>query len=236
MNLTTFAMEAMADFSTVGAVAPSSRFLTQAMLRPLPLETARVIVEVGPGTGVITRALLSRISRDATLLAFEINPRFSRYLRSNVPDSRLEVINASAETLRKELHRRGHEHVDAVVSSLALGFMPDSQRRTILSELGSVLGEEGVLTQYQYFHALQLKNGQLKRFDLMGLLHGYFRSVRRRVIWRNLPPAFVFACRGALCAEAAPVPRSRVQSPGHAKPKELRYDPAGPPKRLKTVL
>lgn len=235
MNLTTFAMEAMADFSTVGAVAPSSRFLTQAMLRPLPLETARVIVEVGPGTGVITRALLSRIPRDATLLTFEINPRFSRYLKSNLPDSRLEVINASAETLCKELHRRGHERVDAAVSSLALGFMPDSQRRTILSELGSVLGEEGVLTQYQYFHGLQLKNGQLKKFDLMGLLHGYFCSVRRRVIWRNLPPAFVFACRGALCAEATSVPRSRVQAPGHAKPKEPRYDPAGP-KRLKTVL
>lgn len=232
MDLTTFAKEAVADFCTVGAVAPSSRFLTQAMLRPLPLERARVVVEVGPGTGAMTQALLDQMPYDATLLAFEINPRFSRYLRSNVSDARLDVINASAETLRKEVHRRGYERVDAAVSSLALGFMPDWQRRAILTELRSVLGEEGVFTQYQYFHALQVKNGQLRRFDLKDLLHAYFRSVRWRVIWRNLPPAFVFACRGPLHAETTHSLRSKVQPSGHAKPRDVRHDLAGA-RRLK---
>jgi phosphatidylethanolamine/phosphatidyl-N-methylethanolamine N-methyltransferase len=227
MNLTTFAMEAVTDFSTVGAVAPSSRFLTQAMLRPLPLERARVVVEVGPGTGVMTQALLKHMPRNATLLAFEINPRFSRYLKSNVRDSRLDVINASAETLRKELDRRGYDRVDAAVSSLALGFMPDWQRRTILREFKSLLGEDGVLTQYQYFHGLQLKNGQLRRFDLRELLHGYFHTVRRRVIWRNLPPAFVFACRGPLHGEPTHAPRSKAHSPGHGKSKSMRRRWAG---------
>jgi phospholipid N-methyltransferase len=55
------------------------------MVRPLPLKRARIVVEVGPGTGVMTRALLDVIPFEATLLAFEINPRFSRYLKSNVP-------------------------------------------------------------------------------------------------------------------------------------------------------
>jgi phospholipid N-methyltransferase len=105
MDLTTFTMEAVADFRTVGAVVPRSRYLTQAMLRPLPLERARVVVEVGPGTGVMTQALLNRIPFNATLLAFEINSRFSRTLKSNVADARLDVINASAETLRKEVRR-----------------------------------------------------------------------------------------------------------------------------------
>jgi phosphatidylethanolamine/phosphatidyl-N-methylethanolamine N-methyltransferase len=228
MDLTTFAMEAMADFRTVGAVAPSSRYLTQAMLRPLPLERARVVVEVGSGTGAMTQALLNLIPLDATLLAFEINSRFSHYLKSNVSDSRLDVINASAETLRKEVHRRGYERVDAVASSLALGFMPDWQRRAFLSELGSLLGEAGVFTQYQYFHALQLKNGQVRRFDLKQLLHQYFRSVQRRVIWRNLPPAFVFVCREPLCAETPHSLRSKVQPSGHADSKGIRHDPAGP--------
>lgn len=201
MDLTTFAMEAVADFRTIGAVAPSSRYLTQAMLRPLPLERAQVVVEVGSGTGVMTQALLNRIPFDATLLAFEINSRFSHYLKSNVADLRLDVINASAETLKKEVRRRGYERVDAVVSSLALGLMPDWQRRVFLNEIGSLLGEAGVFTQYQYFHGLQVKNGQVRRFDLMQLLCRYFRSVQRRMIWRNLPPAFVFMCREPLCAE-----------------------------------
>lgn len=200
-DLATFAIEAVADFRTVGAVAPSSRFLTQAMLRPLPLKRARVVVELGSGTGTMTQALLNLMPFDAALLAFEINSRFSRHLRSNVSDPRLDVINASAETLCKEVHRRGYERVDAAVSSLALGFMPDWQRRVFLSELGSLLGEAGVFTQFQYFHALQLENRQVRRFDLMDLLHQYFRSVQRRVIWRNLPPAFVFVSREPLCGE-----------------------------------
>jgi phosphatidylethanolamine/phosphatidyl-N-methylethanolamine N-methyltransferase len=209
MDLTTFAMEAVADFRSVGAVAPSSRYLTQAMLRPLSLERSRVVVEAGSGTGAMTRALLNQIPSDATLLAFEINSRFSRYLKSNVSDSRLDVINASAETLRHEVHRRGYDRVDAVVSSLALGLMPDWQRRAFLSALGSLLGEAGVFTQYQYCHAMELKNGYVRRFDLRKLLHRYFRSVERRTIWRNLPPAFVFACRGPLRAETRRLLRSK---------------------------
>jgi len=210
MDLTTFAMEAVADFRTVGAVAPSSRYLTQAMLGPLPLEKARVVVEVGPGTGVMTQALLNRIPFDATLLAFEINSRFSRYLKSNVSDSRLDVINASAEMLQKEVHRRGYKRVDAVVSSLALGLMTDWQRRAFLGALGSLLGDAGVFTQYQYFHRLQLKNGQVRRFDLAQVLHRYFSSVQQKIIWRNLPPAFVFTCRGPLSSGTRRLLRSRV--------------------------
>jgi phosphatidylethanolamine/phosphatidyl-N-methylethanolamine N-methyltransferase len=195
MELRTFATEAIADFRTVGAVAPSSRFLAQAMLGPLSLDGARVVVELGPGTGVMTQALLNLLPLKSTLLAFEINPRFSRYLRTNVRDPRLKVINASAHLLRQEVQSLGYDGVDAVVSSLALGLMGDRQRREFLDGLVGLLGD-GVFTQFQYLHCLQMKNGQIRRFDLARLLRHYFGSVRQRIIWRNLPPAFVFACRG----------------------------------------
>lgn len=195
MGLTTFATEAIADFRTVGAVAPSSRYLAQAMLGPLPLDRAHVVVELGPGTGVMTEALLGGLPSNSHLLAFEINSRFARYLRSNVPDPRLTVVEASAELIRGELQQRGYERVDAVVSSLALGLMPDRQRREFLDGLTSIL-RDGVFTQFQYLHCLQMKDRQIRRFDLARLLRQYFGSVRQRIIWRNLPPAFVFACRG----------------------------------------
>lgn len=197
MGLTTFAIQAITDFRTVGAIAPSSCYLAHAMLGPLPLQTARVVVEVGPGTGAMTHALLDLIPRDATLLALEINPRFSRYLKTRISDPRLVVINGSAETLQKEVHRRGYQRVDAVLSSLALGLMPDATRRAFLGGLGSLLGEAGVFTQYQYVYRLQMKNRRIRKFYLARLLRAYFTSVQRTTIWRNLPPAFVFACRGA---------------------------------------
>lgn len=197
MGMTTFAMQAVADFRTVGAIAPSSRYLAHAMLGPLPLERARLVVEVGPGTGAMTCALLDLIPGDATLLAFEINSRFSRYLKKRISDPRLVVINGSAEMLQKEVERRGYQSVDAVVSSLALGLMSDAKRCAFLGGLASLLGDAGVFTQYQYVHRLQMTNRRIRKFCLARLLWSYFNSVERTTIWRNLPPAFVFACRGA---------------------------------------
>ena len=197
MNPAAFVAEALADFATVGAIAPSSRYLTQAMLRPLPLENARLVVELGPGTGVMTRALLNVLPFDATLLAFEINHRFTRHLRSTITDARLVVIQAPAEALEEELSRRGYRYVDAILSSLAMGLMSDQGRHLLLSEISACLKKKGTFTQYQYLHGLQLRDRQLSKFDMPKLLGRYFRSVQRRIIWRNLPPAFVFTCRGA---------------------------------------
>jgi phosphatidylethanolamine/phosphatidyl-N-methylethanolamine N-methyltransferase len=198
MSRAIFAMEALNDFRTVASVAPSSRYLVRAMLRPLPLEGARVVVELGCGTGVMTRALLKLLPPSATLLAFEINPRFTRYLRMIVSDQRLVLIDASAETVRVQLQRRGVEQVDAVVSSLGLAFMPAPQREAFLGEISSLLDDRGVFTQFHYLHGLQFQNGRLGRFDIAGLLRRHFRSVQRSIVWRNLPPAYVFICREPL--------------------------------------
>lgn len=198
MSLAKFAIEALSDFRTVGAVAPSSRFLARAMLDPLPLRQARVVVELGCGTGVMTRALLNVLPASATLFAFEINSRFSQYLQATVCDPRLVLVNASAVTLGQEVRRRDCTRIDAALSSLALAFMPESQRHAILTALGSLLGDGGAFTQYHYVHGLQIQNGQMKRSNMRRLLQRHFRSVQRTIIWRNLPPAFVFACRGPL--------------------------------------
>jgi phospholipid N-methyltransferase len=202
MNPAEFVAEALADFGTVGAIAPSSRFLTQAMLRPLPLENAQVVVEFGPGTGVMTRALLETLPADAKLLAFEINDRFAQHLRSSINDPRLVLIHSPAEALKQELDRYGYRYVDAVLSSLAMGLMSDLQRDSLLSEISLRLKKKGTFTQYQYLHGLQFRDRQLSKFDMYALLNRYFRSVQRQITWRNLPPAFVFTCRTARAGAA----------------------------------
>jgi len=198
MSRAIFAMEALADFRSVASVAPSSRYLVRAMLQPLPLQKARVAVELGCGTGAMTRELLKLLPSDATLLAFEINPRFTRYLKLMVSDPRLVLINDSAETVGKELRRRGFKQADAVLSSLGLAFMPAPQREAFLGQLSALLDERGVFTQYHYLHGLQFQDGRLARFDIAGLLRRHFNDVQRSIVWRNLPPAYVFVCRGPL--------------------------------------
>ncbi len=80
--------------------------------------------------------------------------------------------------------------------------MADRQRHALLGEISVSLKKRGIFTQYQYLHSLQVRDRQLKHFDLEGLLRRYFHSVQRKIIWRNLPPAFVFTCRGRLAPRA----------------------------------
>jgi phospholipid N-methyltransferase len=198
-ELKTFSAEALANFQTTSAVAPSSRYLIRAMLAPLPLARARAVVEFGPGTGAITRALLDALPRQATLYSFEISPRFRDYLRQNLSDPRLVVIPAGAERVGEELAARGVRQLDAAVSSLGLTFMPDRQRCAALGGLVKFLAPHGVFTQYQYLHGLlaywQLSEGRIRRFTAARLLRQYFSTAARELVWRNLPPALVFACR-----------------------------------------
>lgn len=195
MSLRMFAEEALADFSTTAAIAPSSHHLAAAMLKPLPLAQARVVVEFGPGTGAITQALLNELPPLATLLVFEINLRFYNYLKTRFSDPRLVLIHSSAENMDLELRQRGYLEVDAVASSLGLGLMSERDRHALFERLLPFVHERTVFTQYQYIHALQCENGRVRRLDLRPLLDQYFASVQSKLIWRNLPPAFVFACR-----------------------------------------
>jgi phospholipid N-methyltransferase len=171
------------------------------MVAPLPLSDAKIVVELGPGTGVMTRALLDVVPADARVLAFEINPRFVKYLREDITDPRLEVIEAGAETAGDELRRRGYARVDAVLSSLGLGMMPDAVSREIMQGLVPFLDERSGFTQFQYLHGMRWcqSNGngtkKVEFFDLRVFLGEYFGTVHRSTVWRNLPPAKVIYCQ-----------------------------------------
>lgn len=164
------------------------------MLEGLSIDKASTVVELGAGTGAITRVLLERLPRRSTLLAFEINPELIECLKETFSDPRLVLVNASAENLGDELGRRGYDRVDAVVSSLSLRFMPDDRQRILLEALDAFMDERSVYTQYQYVHGLRFENGKARRHTSLPLLSQYFDSIHCRTIWRNLPPARVFTC------------------------------------------
>jgi phospholipid N-methyltransferase len=199
VSLKEFTLGVLENYVTTAAVAPSSRYLAQAMVEPLPLHQARVAVELGAGTGVMTRELLAQLPRDATLIAFEVQPRFQKFLRQRFTDPRLVLVERSAETIGEELRRRGVTRVDAAVSSLGITYMSFKKRHAILGGLTPLFAEHSVFTQYHYVHGLlpwyQVEDGRLRRFDAVDLLRQYFRTIERRFVWLNVPPAFVFACR-----------------------------------------
>src|ERR1700676_4028320 len=70
----------------LGSIVPSSRFLIRRLLAPIDWSQARVIVEYGPGVGVVTRQILRNMRSDAAVIVIEMNPEFVAFLRSAIAD------------------------------------------------------------------------------------------------------------------------------------------------------
>ena len=194
-----FFRESLKSLSVTASLFPSSRALASALLRPIDFDRARIIVELGMGTGAITTEILRRMAPGSVLFAVEVNPAFIAHVRSRVHDSRFVPISGRAERLGAILSQRGVRRADAIVSSLGLTSMAHDQRYSIVGQAAEHLGENGVLTQYQYLPASARPNWVhalgLKLFVEENFLREYFREVRsERVIW-NIPPAKVYICR-----------------------------------------
>jgi phospholipid N-methyltransferase len=173
----------------VGAIAPSSRGLAECMTEEMGLRDARTVVELGPGTGVFTSAICDRVGPEALVMAVEINPEMAALLTDRFP--RVLVVNDSAEHLDRLLGAAGRSEADAILCGLPwAGFSRDLQERLLAAVL-KVLRPGGRFATFAYSHAAWLPPG--RRFRR--LLESGFQSVRTtRVVWRNLPPAFVYRC------------------------------------------
>ncbi|GGE18311.1 hypothetical protein GCM10011529_25980 [Polymorphobacter glacialis] len=178
-----FARNFFANPRGVGSVIPSSRRLTQRMMAAVDWTTARTIVEYGPGTGVVTRAVLARMAPEARLFAFETNSEFVAYLQRSIADPRLTVIDGSAETVAAVLAAAGLASCDAAVSSLPFSIMPTRVRLRIVAATAAVLVPGAPFVGYQY--STRWVRELRRAFD----------HVTVRFEPRNWPPAFVFVAR-----------------------------------------
>lgn len=172
------------------AIMPSSPWLAERMVADIGLEQAKVVVELGPGTGAFTRAIQKEISPSTFYLAVEIDKVFASHLKRQYP--RVHIINDSAERLDQHLQSLGHASADCVLSGLPwAGFKPDEQQR-VLSAVVRALKPGGMMTTYAFNHVAW----RSKARHFRQLLESNFSEVTTtRTEWRNLPPAFVYRCR-----------------------------------------
>ncbi len=193
-----FIRNAIRNFNRTASLTPSSRWLCRAMVEPHRRdESLRVVVEFGPGTGVITRELLSVLPPDGLLLAFELSPKFAEHLRTTVRDPRLVVLESGAQTAAQELQRRGIDSLDGVVCSIPIGMLSTALTDEIYCPLLPFLRNGAKLTHLQYSHRMRLYKGHLEFFDAKIFMQRYFRAVRSKFVPLNVPPAFVVICSGA---------------------------------------
>jgi phosphatidylethanolamine/phosphatidyl-N-methylethanolamine N-methyltransferase len=173
-----------------GSITPSSPQLAAAMVEGMGLAEADTVVELGPGTGVFTERIVEQLKPAARLFCMEINCGMAEELTRRFPGIR--VVNDTVENLSQHLAAEARQSVDAIVSGLPwAAFSPDRQRRLLDAALAP-LRTGGRFATFAYSHAAWMPPARHFR----ELLDARFSEVdTSKVIWRNVPPAFVYRCR-----------------------------------------
>ena len=168
---------------TVATIAPSSRALSRAILSGIDWSNTNTVVELGAGTGPITKQLVAAAPPEVRLIANEFLPEFCAALRQKFPS--LDVVEGDARRLTEMLAERGITNVDYVLSGLPLTHFLAADRDAVIDQAGLLLGPDGEFRQLTTAPWLYRK-----------LYRRYFREVRFRLVMWNLPPGGVYYCRG----------------------------------------
>lgn len=172
----------------MGAAFPSGPALAGQITDPIDFARARVIVELGPGTGAFTRLLAQRAHPACRILALELDAQLADYVAVRYP--RVEVINAAAQALPQVLAERGIRQVDAVVSGLPFANFSALQQAGVVNAVHAALRPGGSFMSYSFVHAQLLPTSRRFRRSLKEL----FGRLDIHPVLFNAPPALVYSC------------------------------------------
>ena len=173
-----FLQEWLANPKRTGSVVPSSKRLAAAMAKWLPSNRDSYVLELGPGTGVVTESLLKHGLREDKLVAIERNPKLASLLRERFPAA--TIITGDAWQMDTLLRHRNIDSVGAIMSSLPLLNFSVEEAEALAGKIRSVLAPNGNWVQYSYgIHKLRPRGADS------------FNLHASKIIWFNLPPARV---------------------------------------------
>ena len=166
----------------VGAVMPSGRLLARTMAQYVDIDAGGPVVELGPGTGAITSALIEHGIEQRRLVLVEYNPGFCALLRDRYPQAR--VVQGDAYTLRDTLWNVLSVPATAIVSGLPLVTKPMPMRLRLVRDAFAALTPGAPFVQFTYSVVPPIPKS----------LPGVSTEASER-IWMNLPPARVWVYR-----------------------------------------
>lgn len=174
---------------TTGAVSPSGRFLARMMARYVDPERPGPIIELGPGTGPVTEALVARGISPDRLVLVEYDAAFCRLLARRYPAA--TIIKGDAYRLQETLAGILDEPAAAVVSSLPLLTKPERRRLDLLKDAFALMRPDGSFVQFTYGMVSPIPRNKL------GYGRASFEAEASPAVWLNLPPARVWIYRRA---------------------------------------
>lgn len=179
--------------TSVGAVLPSSRFLSRALVGDLDhIQPGELVLEYGPGTGPATAVIQERLPAGARYLGIELQRSFHDVLTARYAG--MDFHLGSAGDVKQILADRGLPRPARIISGLPFASLPAAVQDSVIDGLVWALGDSDCdFRTFQYAHAYGMKPA--RRFR--GLMEERFESFERiGPIVRNVPPAFVLRYRG----------------------------------------
>ncbi|CAN5914909.1 rRNA adenine N-6-methyltransferase family protein [soil metagenome] len=172
--------------TAIASLAPSSPWLSRATVRNVDWERANVLVELGAGTGPITKVLAQKARPDCRVITLERDPDFAKLLRERFGDQpNIDVVEGDARDLAAILGDRGIDQADYVISGLPVPSFPKDLQRDLFRVVRQVLAPEGTYNQITELPWVYLN-----------FYRKFFEEVRFAFEPRNFPPAGAYFCRG----------------------------------------
>lgn len=165
----------------IGAVAPSSRALGRAIARQIDPARPGPVLELGPGTGVLTQAILERGIAPARLTLVEFDPNMARFLTGHFAG--VDVIEGDAFDLVRTLGAKSRQPFSAIVSGLPLLNFSMTQRHDFMAGVCGLLAPGAPLIQFSYGMYAPV------------MAPPDYSVSRAALVWANLPPARVWVYR-----------------------------------------
>lgn len=206
-GLRRFLREASRNWQRTGAILPSSTRLAQAMTAPIQDyridERPKRILEVGAGTGVITRELLKKMGPDDLLVVYELSENLARDLKwmlDSIPTARRRKVEIRVRAFPEGL---SDEVYDFAICSLPFNNFPSTEVRKILGTFARCLEGGGILTYFEYCHIRQLKlrvstgKEAIRLRRIQRIFENYLATHRisSKTVRLNVPPAWVHVLR-----------------------------------------
>lgn len=172
------------QINITGAVAFSSTHLAKQMIDRVNFNNTETIIELGAGSGCITKEIAKKKRPECKLLIFEVNEVFCDILRERIHGENIFIINDSAENMEYYLEKiTGKPKVDCIISSLPFSILSKSVRESIFASILKILNPWSYYVQFGY-----------NKRKYKQLLNN-FQTVDTSFVIGNLPPAYVFNCR-----------------------------------------
>lgn len=167
-----------------GSVWPSSRWLSRAMVKWIPLRKGLNILEFGSGTGVITDQIVKRFTDYAWFRGIEKNPEFFIHLKDKTYFK--QILEDDVFNCKSIMKESNIEKLQVLISSLPLTLMNQEQLQGFFNLIAEVIEKDGSYSMFIYVHNIVSP----KFWKVMKLLKKDL-DIRYKVVFLNIPPAIV---------------------------------------------